>query len=234
MKVMTFNIQHAKNFLTQEIDIPLFIGAIKKQNADICGLNEVYNEGPRERNTDQAGAIGKGLGFYDFFGEAIKTGGENPYGNALVSRYLFKSVEKIDIPDPKGTSVKRFEHRCAIKAVFEIDGKDVCVITSHFGLNDCEKVNAVATVCRLVDECDMPVVVMGDFNMRPDDEKLKPLFERLNDTTVMDKGQTNTFRSDEPTRKIDYILYKGLKCVSCVTVNEIYADHLPIVAEFEL
>jgi endonuclease/exonuclease/phosphatase (EEP) superfamily protein YafD len=29
------------------------------------------------------------------------------------------------------------------------------------------------------------------------------------------------------------MLYKGLKCVSCVTVNEIYSDHLPIVAEFE-
>ncbi|MBQ3549732.1 MAG: endonuclease/exonuclease/phosphatase family protein [Clostridia bacterium] len=234
MKIMTFNIQHAKNFLTQEIDIPLFIDAIKKQNADICGLNEVYNEGPRECNTDQAGAIGKGLGFYDFFGEAIKTGGENPYGNAMVSRYPFKSVEKVDIPDIEDKSTPRFEHRCAVKAVFEIDGKDITVITSHFGLSDGEKQNAVKKICELVDECDMPVVIMGDFNMRPDDEKLKPLFERLNDTTVMDKGQTNTFRSDEPYCKIDYILYKGLKCVSCVTVNEIYSDHLPIVTEFEL
>ena len=232
MRVMTFNIQHALNFLKQEIDIPLFIEAIKKQNVDFCGLNEVYNEGPRERNTDQAGAIAKGLGFYDFFGEAIRTGGVNPYGIATVSRYPYKSVEKIDIPD-RDSDKPRFEHRCVIKAVIEVEGKDVCILVSHFGLNDGEKQSAVETVCKLVDECDMPTVVMGDFNMRPDNEMLKPLFERLQDTTVLDAGNTYTHRSDDPTKKIDYILYKGLECVSCVTVNEIYSDHLPIVAEFK-
>lgn len=233
MRIMTFNIQHALNFLKREIDIPLFINAIKRQNVDVCGLNEVYNEGPRECNTDQAGAIGKGLEFYDFFGEAIRTRGENPYGNAMVSRYPFKSVETVHIPDCD-TDKPRFEHRCAIKAIFEVEGKDVCVITSHFGLNDGEKKSAVETVCRLVDESNMPTIVMGDFNMRPDNEMLKPLFQRLKDTTEFDKGNTFTVRSDEPYRKIDYILYKNMECVACKTVNEIYSDHFPIVAEFKL
>jgi endonuclease/exonuclease/phosphatase (EEP) superfamily protein YafD len=31
---------------------------------------------------------------------------------------------------------------------------------------------------------------------------------------------------------IDYILFKGLECIYSETVNEIYADHLPIIAEF--
>lgn len=233
MRVMTFNIQHALNFLKREIEIPLFVEAIKKQNIDICGLNEVYNEGPRECNTDQAGAIAKGLGFYDFFGETIKVGSENPYGIAMVSRFAFKSVEKIDIPDCD-TDKPRFEHRCIIKAIVEVEGRDVCVLTSHFGLNDGEKKSAVETVCRLVDESDIPTVVMGDFNMQPHDEILKPLLQRLKDTTEFDKGNTYTHRSDNPTAKIDYILYKGLECVSCVTVNEIYSDHLPIVAEFKV
>lgn len=151
----------------------------------------------------------------------------------MVSRYPFKSVEKVDIPDHNNDK-PRFEHRIAIKAVFEVEGKDICVIASHFGLNDGEKQSAVETVCRLVDQSDIPTVVMGDFNMQPDNEMLKPLFQRLKDTTKLDKGNTNTHRSDNPDRKIDYILYKGLVCVSCVTVNEIYSDHLPIVAEFKL
>ncbi|MBO5746642.1 MAG: endonuclease/exonuclease/phosphatase family protein [Clostridia bacterium] len=232
MRVMTFNVQHCLDFIKKEINVDLFAEAIRKQNVDVCCLNEVYNEGPRERNTDQSGYIAEKLGFYPFFGEAIKVGGENPYGIAMVSRFAFKSVEKVDIPD-RDTDKPRFEHRCCIKAVVEVDGQDVTVINSHFGLNDGEKQSAVETVCRLVGECETPVIVTGDFNMQPDNEILRPLFECLKDTTELDKGQTNTFRSDDPTRKIDYILYKGLRCVSCETVNEIYADHLPIVAEFK-
>lgn len=232
MRVMTFNVQHCQDFLKKVIDVDLFAEAIRKQNVDICCLNEVYNEGPRECNTDQSGYIAEKLGFYPFFGEAIKTRGENPYGIAMVSRFAFKSVEKIDILDCD-TDKPRFEHRCIIKAIVEVEGRDVCVLTSHFGLNDGEKKSAVETVCSIIDKCDCPVVLTGDFNMQPDNEILRPLFERLKDTTEFDKGQTNTFRSDEPTRKIDYILYKGFECVSCKTVNEIYADHLPIVAEFK-
>ena len=69
---------------------------------------------------------------------------------------------------------------------------------------------------------------MGDFNTEPTEKLLTPIFKRLKNVETSE----NTFPSDKPQIKIDYILYKDLECGYSETVNEIYADHLPIVAEF--
>lgn len=235
MKVMTFNIQHALDFKKQIIDTDLFVDAIKKHNVDFCGLNEVRGDGPIDGYTDQTNAIGDALGFYRYFGEAIKVWGTSPYGNSVMSRYPFKSVETIKIPDPEinneldrdGKPV-RYESRCIIKAVIEENGGEICILVTHFGLAKSERINAVNTLCDIIDSIDLPIILMGDFNTQPDEKLLTPLFERLKSVDASE----NTYPSDKPEIKIDYIFYKGLKCIYAETINEIYADHLPIVAEF--
>ena len=235
MKVMTFNIQHALDFQKRIIDTDLFVHAISKHDADVCGLNEVRGAGPLEGYTDQAPAIGNGLGYHHYFGEAIKVGGTSPYGNAIVSRTPFNSTETIAIPDPEDKSEGgHYETRCAVKAVVSCDGRDVCFLVCHMGLNLSERVNAVKTLCELIDGTDLPVVLMGDFNTLPDAPELQPLRDRLKDTTDRDAvPNANTFPSDEPRIKIDYIFYRGLECLNTTTINEIYADHLPVIAEFK-
>ncbi|MBQ7115029.1 MAG: endonuclease/exonuclease/phosphatase family protein [Clostridia bacterium] len=236
LKVMTFNIQHALDYQKQVIDFNLFINAIKKYGADICGLNEVRGYGPLEDYTDQTTAIAEGLGFNSYFGEAIKVQGTSPYGNSVVSKFPFKSVETFTIPDPKSKRGKHsFESRCIVKAVVNFEGKDVCLLICHMGLNSSEQKNAVKTICGLLVEMEIPVILMGDFNTTPDSKVLKPLREKLKDTDDLNpiKNQ-GTYPSDKPNVKIDYIFYRGLKCVKTETIKEIYSDHLPIVAEFEM
>ena len=236
MKVMTFNIQHALDFQKRIIDTDLFVRAISEHGADVCGLNEVRGSGPIEGYTDQTPAIGNGLGFHHYFGEAIKVGGTSPYGNAIVSRFPFKSVETISIPDPDDKSEGgHFETRCVVKAIIDCEGKDVCFLVCHMGLNLSERLNAVKTICNLIDSCDLPVILMGDFNTLPDAPELQPLRDRMNDTTDLDTVPgAHTFPSDVPRIKIDYIFYRGIECVSTTTINAIYADHLPILAQFNL
>lgn len=237
MKVMTFNIQHALNFKRKVIDTDLFADAIKKHNIDFCGLNEVRGQGPIDGYTDQTNAIADRLGYNRYFGEAIKVTGTSPYGNAVLSRYPFKSVETIRIPDPdKKNEINRdgepvhYESRCIIKAVIENNSKDICIFVTHFGLAESERINAVSMLCEIIDSKDLPIILMGDFNTEPNEELLTPLFDRLKSVDTAE----NTFPSDKPRIKIDYILYKGLECVYSETINEIYADHLPIVAEFRI
>ena len=236
IKVMTFNIQHALDYQKQVIDFDLFINAIKKYGADICGLNEVRGDGPLKDYTDQTTAIAEGLGFNSYFGEAIKVKGTSPYGNAIVSRYPFKSVETFAIPDPKIKRGKHgFESRCIIKAVAEIEGKDVCFLVCHMGLNKIEQENAVETICNLLDEIKMPVILMGDFNTTPEDSILNPIRERLKDTDDMNPVKNHgTYPSDKPGVKIDYVFYRDLVCKRTETIEEIFSDHLPIIAEFEI
>lgn len=236
LKVMTFNIQHALDYQKQVIDFDLFINAIKKYGADVCGLNEVRGDGPVEDYTDQTSAIAEGLNFHSYFGEAIKVQGTCPYGNAVVSKFPFKSAETIAIPDPKTRRGKNsFESRCIIKAVADVEGKDICFLICHMGLNPSEQKNAVKTICDLLDEINTPVILMGDFNTTPRDKVLKPIQERLKDTDDFNPFKNHgTYPSDKPDMKIDYIFYRDLKCVKAKTIEEIFSDHLPIIAEFEI
>lgn len=242
MRIMTFNIQHALDYKNQKIDIDLFIRKIKEYGADICGLNEVRGEGPLDGYTDQTNKIADGLAYYRYFGEAIKVKGTCPYGNAIASKYPFKTVETIRISDPDKTNeinrdgeLVHYESRIIIKAIFDICGKEVCVLVTHMGLAESERINAVKTLCRLIDDIDLPLILMGDFNSAPDDEILLPLFERLEDTnSVSSKPDTYTFASYNPYIKIDYILYRGLECTCSETIEEIVSDHFPLVADFRL
>ncbi len=236
MRVMTFNIQHALDYQKQIIDTDLFVNAISKHNADFCCLNEVRGEGPIEGYTDQTDAITKGLGFFGYFGEAIKVGGTSPYGNAIVARSPFKSVETIAIPQTFDRSEDlNYEPRCIIKAVAEIEGSEVNFLVCHMGLSNAERKDAVDTICGLLDEIDMPVILTGDFNTYPQDAVLKPIYDRLRDADEKANVRNAfTYPSDKPEIKIDYIFYRGLDCTHSQVINEIYSDHLPIVADFEV
>lgn len=44
IKFMSFNIQHGKDYVNQVIDLDLMVDTIKKCQAEIIGLNEVFGE----------------------------------------------------------------------------------------------------------------------------------------------------------------------------------------------
>ncbi len=235
MKFMSFNIQHATDYIRQVIDLDYFAKEIGRLNPDFLGLNEVMNEGDDEEYTDQVAFFKKALGWNGFFGLGAMIDGNNPFGNAILTKHPIKSVENVQIPDPEDKSEDAYyESRCVIKAVVEIDGVDVCWLVCHMGLAHLERVNAVEVICRLIDETDMPVVLMGDFNAEPDSEVLLPIRERLIDTADYFEGARElTFPSDKPDKKIDYIFYRGLKCLGAETIHDVIADHLPVIAEFK-
>ena len=235
MKIMTFNIQHALDYINKVIDIDLFADSIARLGPDICGLNEVRGEGALDGYTDQTNAIADRIDRQRYFAEAIKVRGVGPYGNALVTKYPIISAETVAIPDP---AVKReggrYESRCVLKAVLDVDGHELCVLVCHMGLVDDEARNAVSTICDILDSCELPTVLMGDFNLTPDSELLAPLYARLSDTdAVAAVPGAPTFPSDLPRIKIDYIFYRGLHCRSVTTIEEVISDHLPIAAEFD-
>jgi len=230
LKVMTFNIQHCLDYKNKKIDYFLFARKITEYGADFCGLNEVRGKGFLVGYTDQIKKLSGKTGMYGYFGQAIKVKGFGPYGNAILSKKPIKSVQTILIPDPgiKNEDVN-YETRCIIKTIVEENGKDIVFLVTHMGLAKAERINAVKTICEIADDTDLPIILMGDFNACPDEETLKPLFERFSDTL---KGKdVKTFPSDCPEIKIDYILYRGLECKNTKVINEVVSDHLPIITE---
>ncbi|MBQ6947141.1 MAG: endonuclease/exonuclease/phosphatase family protein [Clostridia bacterium] len=225
MKIMTFNTQHCKNYITQEIDFEIMAKTIVDCGADIVGLNEMRAAGEREDYTDQVKKLSDltGMSHY-YFAEATRLHGNNPYGNGFLSRIPTTSVETIAIPDPEVRGYNGYyETRCVLKAVLE---NGYTVLVTHFGLNPDEQQNAVATVLENLapEKC----ILMGDFNVRPDNELLAPIRAKMKDAAEMMEGDGFSFPSDAPNRKIDYIFVTpDVKMISAEVPAIVASDHRP-------
>jgi endonuclease/exonuclease/phosphatase family metal-dependent hydrolase len=234
IKFMSYNTQHCLNFITREIDFDIIADTIKKCEADIIGLQEIRDEGQDADYQSQAKIIAEKLGYhYYYFAEAIRFKGVNPYGNAIISRYPIISAETIMIPDPE---IKKYdgyyETRCLLKATIDVRN-GLNVLVSHFGLNPDEQENAVETVVSNIpkEHC----VLMGDFNMAPDNQILNPIMQGLQDTAKFFSTYKLSFPSDTPEVKIDYIFVsKDLKVEYADIPEIISSDHRPHVATIEL
>ena len=234
MKIMSFNTQHCRNYINRVIDYPVMADAILRCGADIVGLNEMRDQGEAEGYEPQTKILCELTGLeHACFAQAIEVNGPNPYGNALLSRWPIVSAQTIPVPDPaeetrQGTDW--YETRCLLKAKLE-NGLTVLVI--HFGLNPDEQVNAVKTVMENLEP--RRCVLMGDFNVLPEDAVLNPIRACMRDAAEAFDAPKLSFPSDAPERKIDYIFVSPDLAVSAADIPAIVAsDHRPHTARIEI
>lgn len=233
IKLMTFNVMHFENIKTKLIEYDKIIKLIKDNDIDIIGLNEVFGKGyDKNISMDQASYIANKLGYYCYFGKATYIN-FHKYGNAIISKYPLIDPQTYIIPTPfikKGN--KLYEKRCIIKTKIDIDGLlNVCIC--HFGLNEDEQIRALTKLYSLIDN--NRFVMMGDFNIEPNNIILEPLRQTLTDTSSISKEELRTFPSMNPNRKIDYIwVSKDVNPLASYTVDDIISDHKPIITEIEL
>ena len=212
---------------------------IRAEGAKIVALNEVRDKADDPCFTAQAQEMSDMTGLpYHYFGQAIDMGGGKPYGNALLSAYPFLSCETIMIPDPVVKDEPTYyETRCLIKAVLDIseDAKEgdpttLTVFVTHMGLAKQEARNAVATVMENLPSSG-PAVLMGDFNVMPDSDILDPLRTVFKDAGDLLPEGTYSWPSEEPTRKIDYVMAYGPVHFEAAAIPPVVvSDHRPHTA----
>ena len=228
MKIMSFNTQHCLDFIEQKIDFQIMADAIKSVNPDIVGLNEMRGKGTDPQYDNQTSILSELTGMkHHYFAKAIEFDGENPYGNALLSKLPILSSETIPVPDPDPkTGTEYYETRCLLKA--KLDG-GITVLVIHFGLNQDEQENAVNTVLENIEK--EKCILMGDFNVTPEDGVLNPIRKCMKDVADCFNKPLLTFPSDKPDRKIDYIFVSPDVEVISADIPEIVAsDHRPHTA----
>lgn len=243
IRLMSYNILHCQDYLRSKqekkdiIDFDLIANTIASQEPDIVVLNEVRNTGNDLGYKDQTKILAEKAGFpYYRFGEAIKLKSTLPYGNAILSKYPITEFEVIKIPDPAIKDEDAYyETRCVIRAKVNTGKNNLTVFGSHFGLANSEQRNAVKTVVSHTDASEKPYVLMGDFNMVPEDEKLIPIYDLMTDTAMYFDEPKLSFPSDNPNCKIDYIFVsKDLK-VSYADIPDIVAsDHRLHICDIEI
>ena len=232
-RILSFNTQHCKNYVSGNIDFDLFADTIRALDPDVVGLNEMRGKGVSRGYTAQTEELAERLGYHYYFAKALDVDGCNPYGNALLSKHPILHAETIGIPDPEVKDPsRRYETRCLLRASIDVpDGLTVCV--THFGLNPEEQLNAVKTVTESVlsERC----VLMGDFNLRPEAETLRPIRELLFDTAELFTEPMLSFPSDKPKVKIDYIFTSSdIRVLSADIPAIVASDHRPYLATIEL
>lgn len=232
MKIMTFNTQHCLNYLEERVDYDIMAKAILDLGADIVGLNEMYSDGEGSKFPNQTKKLSELTGIENYyFAKAVCLSGEGPYGNGLLSKYKILNAETIKIPDPDPRGYDGYyETRCLLKARLE---NGLTVLAVHFGLNPDEQENAVKTILENIES--EKCVLMGDFNITPDNELLTPLKEKLKDVSVGYCESTPTWPSDKPQIKIDYIFVTPDIEVAHAEIPEIIAsDHRTHIAEIKI
>ena len=229
MKIMTFNIQHCVNHLSQKIDFDLFTHYLKGIDADIIGLNEVRGEGQAQDYQDQTKILADALGYYSYFGQSVMIKGVNPYGNAVLSRYPIKSAKVIPIPKVEKDG-KILEPRSILHAVINSPMGEYNMFITHFGLTPKEHELAVQTITGNIK--DEKCVLMGDFNVTPENPVLLPIRNKLYDTAEGFERSLLSFPSNAPEIKIDYVFTsKDIKVKKADIPPHVISDHRPYIIE---
>lgn len=239
IRVTTFNIQHGRDHRKagDVIDVPLMARAAAETEASIIGFNEV------RRGTlpgipgfpDTPAMLAEEAGGEVIFGKAISLGRGMDYGNALLTKHRIIESEIIPIPDP-GEDEREdcFESRCVIRALLDVGGKEVTVLSTHFGLSAAERENAAETVLGAAEKTKTPVILMGDLNAEPDDPVCRRIRAAFTDAAAALGKEEDTFPSDRPEKRIDYIFLRGCVPVEIHTVKRIVSDHFALTAETEI
>ncbi len=239
---MTYNIRHGAGPLTQgRVDLERLVAVIRKHDADIVALNEVYGRGLGLGFENQVREIARmsGYPYYRFARAFLRI--NHSYGNALLSKYPFESSETIRMR--RGW---HHEPRSILRATFRLDGlwgassttcdaperpATLTVLATHLGLGVEERRESISLLARLVEESDGPCVLMGDLNVEPSDEVLAPLLERLQDVAQVVGVTKSSFPTHAPKHKIDYILASSEVTVLDADIpDDIASDHFPHTA----
>ena len=231
LNIMSYNTQHCSSYIEKKIAFKLIADTINRFSPDFVVLNEMRGEGVVEDYVSQTDIIADLCDMpYRYFAKAIDVKKEaSPYGNAIISKIPFTSVETVHIPDPPTESrigTRWYEHRCFLKA--RLDG-GITVLGVHVGLNPEEKELAVKTILPHIEK--EKCFLLGDFNMSPSNALLDPIREVMRDAAELFSEELLSCPSDLPKRKIDYIFATpDVEFVSADIPDIVSSDHRPHIA----
>jgi endonuclease/exonuclease/phosphatase family metal-dependent hydrolase len=231
LRVVSYNIKHCQG-MDQQVDLPRTAAALRKLEPDLVGLQEVDLRATRSGGQNQAALLGEELGMHAAFGAFMDFQG-GKYGLALLSRYPFRRVESIRLPDGN-------EPRVALHAEVMLPTDEVLdVINLHFdwvGDDQFRYAQATALAERIA-KLNGPLVILGDFNDQPGSRTLE-LFHSLAQEADKPAADRFTYSSRAPRSEIDFIFtapasrWQNLE--TRVIDDPLTSDHRSVLSELNL
>ena len=240
LRVMTYNIYGARaTSPANAADLDAIAEVIRRQNPDFVTLNEVDVFTNRTgKDVHQARDLAEKLGMEWHFSKAIdRDGGE--YGDAVLSKYPILETRSYRLPC---AAEQPGEDRSLCVIRVQIDGKDLYVASTHLDhlSGDASRLVQAAEIRRIRDtELEGDLILCGDLNAIPSSNVIATMTSFLTNTGPIDQY---TFPSDDPSRKIDYIMYAPIEhfgVQNCQVVSRgdqqvggvDASDHRPVIAD---
>ncbi len=233
IKVMSYNIHYGIGMDDQK-DLQRIAKVIMDQRPDLVGLQEIGDSA-------MAAKLGELTGMQFVFGPSL--GNMSGYGDAILSKYPFEWVNNYSIPSASSSRYQVMGIDVDLSSVFGESTK-IRFINTHFDWlktigSEEARLAAVEVIEKgfFGDKQNLPTVLTGDLNAVPSSEPLKRL-ESKGWIYCSLGNKLYTIRSTNPTRQIDYILFRpasGWEVVDVKVLDEpVASDHLPIVMTLKL
>jgi endonuclease/exonuclease/phosphatase family metal-dependent hydrolase len=208
---------------------------------DIVALQELDIGRARSGGVDQAELIAAALGMRVQFHPALQVM-EEMYGDAILTACPSRLVKSGPLPGLG--RLRSLEPRGALWAAIEVDGGELQVINTHLGLLARERQKQIDVLLGPDwlghPKCRDPVILIGDFNIRPRSRSYRRLTRRLKDAQRFHRrrGQP-TFPARFPALRLDYAFVgRTIEVLRAETLRtplaRIASDHLPLVIDLEI
>ena len=261
VRVMSYNV-HFGQSLENVYDLQSIADVITSSGADIVCLQEVdVNWGDRSNYDDTLAILAEMTGMESFYAyiydKPSSRGEEYPnerFGVAFLSKYPIVSSANHEItrwstqdgdPQPGDPNFPGTKPGFG-EIVVNVNGVYMRVYNTHLdyradapeGYPHTIRLDQVNDMLRIMNTSTYPTILVGDMNADISDptaaEVFNPLMEKFNDSWALaGKGNGNSFPSDNPDRRIDYILTtpNTIEPVNAFELNTQASDHRPVVAD---
>ncbi|GAB5522780.1 MAG: hypothetical protein Roseis2KO_06520 [Roseivirga sp.] len=231
VRVLTYNILHGAT-TKGDFDLDLIARVIKSAKPDLVALQEVDYKTNRARKYDLVTELAIRTGMSPLFARAMPyDGGE--YGEGILSGYSFLSTKNHPLPYTEGK-----EPRAAAEVnVILKSGDTIRFVGTHLDheKDPTNRLMQARELNRVLTTDNRPAILTGDLNEEPEKSAMQELFTQW---TRSFKEDTPTFPSDNPIKKIDYVLFRPAhrwRILETQVLDEKTAsDHCPVLVVLEL
>ena len=220
LRVLTYNVQQGyskggqKSFDEQ-------IEVIRDAQPDVVGLQETDTARIAGGNADLVRYFADRLDMYSYYGPKTVPG---TFGIALLSRYPIQSPRTFYM-------YSLGEQAAAIHAQIVVSGKTFNVFVTHLG-NGGPIVQQGAILKETAGKEN--VILVGDFNFRPDTEQYRLTREQLDDAWLLRWPSGSDDQGLDPSELIDYVfLSPGTQVADARYILSSASDHPAEVVEIE-
>jgi endonuclease/exonuclease/phosphatase family metal-dependent hydrolase len=233
LKIMTYNV-HGCLGMDGKVSTARIARVIAQYEPDVVALQECYGE---SRGLQLRAVVKELQTVYHFPSNMYFE--QDDFGNAILSVHPMQQIKAVAIPTLSG---KPIEIRGAQWMKVTLEGKDINLVNTHFGLFSLERQRQAEAL--LGEEwlggknCLGPVLLLGDFNAFPSSTVFRTLSAKYKCAQENTEGhkQRNTFPGRYPVSRIDHIFYspefEPIKVeVPRSHLARLASDHLPLIAE---